>query len=140
MENEQHHPGQSATWHIAIGVVTLLALVPAFLAFHDIGVREADLSAEYGLLVVCGAWILFVAAWLLRTGRKGLSVVSILALAGLAWGTRNGALATPPRTSTYVLTVACFVWFVVLSGILLRSGRQILGQRQPTGSQRGHPR
>jgi hypothetical protein len=131
MKNAQRHPEQSATGPIAIGVVTLLALVLAFLAFHDIGVREVDLSAEYGLLVVCGAWMLFVAAWLLRTGRKGLSVVSILALAGLAWGTRNGALATPPRTSTYVLAAACFAWFVVLSGILLRSGRQILAQRQP---------
>ncbi len=117
---ESNVPARSRIVRAVMACVTLIVLALAFLAFHDIGHGEADLANEYGMLVVGAAWVLFVAVWLLWTGRRVYGALSVVALAGVAWGTRNGALARPPRFGAYAAAIAGFIWLVVLSGIMLR--------------------
>lgn len=127
MENDRRRPSRNVS--VTIACVTLLVLLLAVLALHDIGQGEADLTAEYGFLVVGAGWVLFVSAWLFRIGRRALGVLCILALAGVAWGTRYGALAEPLRLGPYATAIAGFVWLILLSGILLGGVGRDLGRR-----------
>ena len=48
---------------------SVLALLLALAALHDISVKEPDLSNEYSVLAACVAWLIYVSANVYRDAR-----------------------------------------------------------------------
>jgi peptidoglycan/LPS O-acetylase OafA/YrhL len=65
-----------------LGGVTLAAMVLAWLALDDITTDNATrFPAEYSMLAVAGAWLLFIAWQLWRSGSRANSLLTIASLA-----------------------------------------------------------
>jgi hypothetical protein len=108
------------------GVVTSVALLLVYAAFDDIATDNATaFPVEYSLLVVCGAWLFFVAWDLVRRGYRFPGGVSVLAAAAAVWGQRAIVPGGAPgfRLEAGTLIVA-YLWFWALSFWLLWSGRR----------------
>ena len=68
-------------------VVTVVALVIAFLAFDDITTdNSTDFTVEYALLTAGATWLLVLAIRLIRSHHGGLGTTSLLFLAVGLWG------------------------------------------------------
>jgi hypothetical protein len=106
------------------GAVTFAVLLLSFAAFDDITTgNETDLRLEYGALLVCTGWLLFVTFRLIRASHRVLGAISSVALAGALWGQREiGPGITPGPWPAYVLTAAAFLWFIVVAVALLVLG------------------
>jgi len=106
------------------GAVTVAALILSFAALDDITTgKETDFTLEYGVLLVCAGWLLFVTFSLMLASRRVLGVMSFVALAAALWAQREiGPGITPGLWPAYVVTVSAFVWFLIVSGVLLVSG------------------
>ena len=119
---------ESAPWLIGSGAATLLAIVLSFLAFHDVHAGEADLTLEYTILIASAGWILLLAVALIWQGRLAFGVISLVALATIAWLARDAGPLAPASLARDLVATAVFVWFIVLSGTLLRTGFVALGE------------
>ena len=65
-----------------LGGVTLAAMALAWLALDDITTDNATrFPAEYSMLAVAGAWLLFIAWQLWRSGSRANSMLTIASLA-----------------------------------------------------------
>jgi hypothetical protein len=65
-----------------LGGVTLAAMVLAWLALDDITTDNATrFPAEYSMLAVAGAWLLFIAWQLWRSGSRATSLLTTASLA-----------------------------------------------------------
>ena len=67
--------------------------------------------------MACAAWFGFVAASLIRLGRRTLGVLSLVALLGALWAQRGigpGITLWPE----YVAMIAVFLWFLALAATL----------------------
>lgn len=106
------------------GVLTLAALLLSFAAFDDITTgRETGFTLEYGILLACASWLLFVTLRLIRAHRRMLGVISLVALAAGLWGQREiGPGITPGLWPAYVATASAFLWFLVVAFMLFVAG------------------
>jgi hypothetical protein len=104
--------------------VTFAALLLSFAAFDDITTgQETDFTLEYGTLLVCAGWLLFVTFRLSRASHRVLGAISFVVLAGALWRQREiGPGITPGLWPAYVVTASAFVWFIVIAIVLLVSG------------------
>jgi hypothetical protein len=63
----------------------------AIAAFEDITTDSATrFRAAYTVLVVCGAWLMFVAGRLWRSGSRANSVLTVASLAAATWMAAGG--------------------------------------------------
>jgi hypothetical protein len=97
--------------------ITFIALLFVFAAFDDITTDNATaFTAEYLILVVCGAWLLFVACALWRERHRVLGGVSLLCLAIGVWAQRAiGPGIVPGLWPEYVAISGAYAWFWVLA-------------------------
>ena len=110
------------------GALTLAALVLAYLALDDITTDNAvRFPAEYRLLALCGAWLLFVAWRLVRSGSRALAAVTILTVAIAAWVASHGighvrdggwSVFWPE----YLVMTWAWLWGLIVALTLLRRG------------------
>jgi len=104
---------------LVLAFVTVVALYLVWAAFHDITHGEADVTAEYAFLCVCGAWLAYVSVSLIRSRQRALGSVSLAALAAGVWGQREiGPEITAGLWPAHLATVGAFLWFLLLTGIL----------------------
>jgi hypothetical protein len=108
------------------GVITVVALILVFLAFDDITTDNGrTFVVEYSVLLVCACWLVHVTARVLRSGRRVLAAVSILALVLGVWAQRAVRPGIVPGLWTeYVVLSVTYLWFWVLSIALLWLGRR----------------
>lgn len=107
------------------GIITLVVAVLASLALDDITTDNATrFPLEYGILTVAGAWGLFVAYNLLRTGHRAVGTASVLAVGAAAWVAfdglghkRDGGWST--FWPEYSVMLSTWLWFIAVSVILL---------------------
>jgi hypothetical protein len=116
-----------ASVSVAQGAITLVVVVLASLALDDITTdNSAAFLPEYGMLAAAGAWGLFVAYTLLRTGHRFVGTMSMVAVGAAAWVAFDGLghkrdggwSAFWPEYSVMLTT---WVWFIALSVPCLRS-------------------
>ena len=109
-------------------LVTLAALLLAFLAFDDITTDNAtDFSVEYLVLAACFLWLFVLAIRLIREHDVVLGATSLLILAVAAWGQRTiGPRTVASLDPHYLATVAVFAWWFTLALVLLRRGWSLL--------------
>lgn len=114
------------------GAVTCAVLLLSFAALDDITTgNETDLTLEYGALLISAGWLLFVTFRLIRTSRRVLGAISFAVLAGALWGQREiGPGITPGLWPAYVVTASAFLWFLIITIVLLLSGWQSHPERQ----------
>jgi hypothetical protein len=99
---------------------TLAAGYLTWAAFADITHGEPDHKLEHTFLCVCAAWFAFVSIYLLRTRHRTLGVLSLIALAAGLWGQREiGPGVRAGLRPSYLATIGAFLWFLVLSGVLV---------------------
>ena len=106
------------------GAVTFAALLLSLAAFDDITTgNETDFTLEYGALVVCAGWLFFLTFRLIRASRRMLGAISFVALAAAVFAQRElGPGIRPGLWPAYVVTACAFLWFIVVSAVLLVSG------------------
>jgi hypothetical protein len=76
---------------LGLGAVTLAAMVLASLALDDITTDNATgFQTEYTILVVCAAWLMFVAGQLWRSGSRMNSALTVASLAAATWMAADG--------------------------------------------------
>ena len=110
--------------HLQDGFVTVAVLLLIFAAFDDITTDNATtFRLEYTILLACAGWLLVLALRLLRQRHYGLGAVSLLALASAVVAQRAIRPGiTPGFWTEYVVATAVYVWFFVLSLLLLWRG------------------
>jgi hypothetical protein len=115
---------QSGPHLIVGGCATLAAFVLAFLAFDDITTDNATtFTLEYGLLLLCAAWCLFVSIRLIGRGNRVLGILSLVTLTGAVWGQRRiGPGTAPAWQPEYLATATGMLWLLALSAILVVMG------------------
>jgi hypothetical protein len=106
------------------GLMSFVALLLVFAAFDDITTDNTTrFTVEYTALVLCAMWFVFVAADLIRLGRRTLGVLSLVALLGALWAQRGiGPGITPELWPEHVAMTGVFLWFLALSAILVVFG------------------
>jgi hypothetical protein len=106
------------------GFVTLEAVALSFAALDDITTDwSTDFSFEYMWLAICVVWCGFLAVSLMRRGHRVLGTVSLFLLVGGLWAQGGiGPGSHPSWEPQYVATVAAFLWFIVLSVMLMAIG------------------
>jgi len=129
----------------AEAAVTIGLVVLAWLAVDDITTDNARFRPEYTLLVVCGAWYLFLAYDLLKQGYRRLSTTSMLAVAAAVWVASDGlghkrdggwSVFWPE----YTVMLVAWLWFLALAIILIALARRVMptGNRTRLGSLRSN--
>jgi len=120
------------------GALTFAALLLSFAAFDDITTgNETDFTLEYGAVLVCTGWLFVVTFRLIRASRRVLGTVSFVLLAGAIWGLREIEPGiTPGLWPAYVVTASAFLWFIVVSAVLLVSGWRAYPERHTQRAQR----
>lgn len=115
------------------GVLTLAAVLLSVAAFDDITTgSETDFTTEYGALLVCAGWLLVVTFRLIRASRLAVGAPSFVLLAGALWGQREiGPGMTPDLWPAYVVTASAYLWFMVVSVMLIVSGWWAYPERPP---------
>ena len=110
--------------HIRDGLISLCALLLVVAAFDDITTDNAtDFTAEYVVLLICAAWFGYVAFRLTRYGHRTLGILSLVALAGAAWGQQTvGQGTTRGGLPGYLVTAGAIFWFLGLTSTLLFLG------------------
>jgi len=105
------------------GIITIVAVIIAFLALDDISTDTAtSFAVERGALVMCGVWFGLVSWRTRRLGRRGLRNVSLGVTVALALAqSAIGPGTVPSLQIASVVTLAGLGWFAVLAGILVRS-------------------
>jgi hypothetical protein len=110
------------------GGVTLATVVLAYLALDDITTDNAvRFPVEYGVLALCGAWLLFVAWGLVRSGARALAAMSVVTVAiaacvafdGIGHKRDGGWGVFWPE---YLVMAGALLWTIVLAITLLRRG------------------
>lgn len=126
-----HHRRAAAVGLLRDAALTMTAVLVAYAAFDDITTDNATaFTFEYGALILCAAWLLALAIRLIRIQRPVLGGISLLALAAASWGQRAIRPGLVPGLSShYVATASAFVWFAVLSVVLLTLGWRAHPQR-----------
>jgi peptidoglycan/LPS O-acetylase OafA/YrhL len=116
-----HHAERSRRQLLLDAAITLATVLLAFAAFDDITTdRATTFTFEWVGLAVCGVWLLIVSWRLLRSERRWLGSLSVLALfaaVGAGSAIRPG---TGPFQVEYLTTIAGLLWFLGLVGILAR--------------------
>ena len=115
------------------GTLTLIALFLVFAAFDDITTdNDTDFTFEYGLLVICAIWLMFVSFKLFHASRPVLGGISFIALAGAVWAQREVGPDNAAGLAASVTIISAFLWFVVIGVVLLFSGwRAFHGRHTP---------
>ena len=135
MRNINHDTG--TTGHVRDGVITLVVLLLVFAAFDDITTDNATtFGPEYSALVGCAAWLTYVAARLLREGRRMLGGLSALALTAGLWTQhliRPGVV--PGLWPESIVITAAYVWFWGLSLALLWMGCRSASRNRKVSAQ-----
>lgn len=113
------------------GALTFAALLLSFAAFDDITTgNETDFTLEYGAVLVCVGWLFVVTFRLIRASRRVLGAISFVLLAGAVWGQLEiGPGITPGFWPTYAFTASAFLWFIVVSAVLVVSGWRAYPER-----------
>ena len=116
-------------------LITIAVVFLAFAAFDDITTDNArTFPAEHGALFLCCAWVVALAARLVRDGYRGLGLTSFVVLAVAVWGQRAVGPGTIPSSDPHYLGVsAALGWFAVLAAILLVAGWRLHPERQAGG-------
>jgi hypothetical protein len=105
------------------GAVSLAALFLSFAAFDDITTgTETDFTLEYGALLVCAGWLLFVTLELIRASRRALGAASLVALAGALWAQLQIGPEMIAPWPAYAATATAFLWFIGVAVFLVVSG------------------
>jgi hypothetical protein len=134
---QPHVPGRhSAGISLRDGLISFVVILLAFAAFDDITTdNSTHLTVEYTALVLCAVWFVFVAARLIRLGRRTLGMLSLVALLAALWAQRGiGPGITPGRWPEYLAMIGVFFWFLALAAILAVFGWR--GVPRPAISQR----
>ena len=107
----------------AVGFITFVLVILAFLAFHDITSDNATtFTFEYSCLAVCALWAFILAVRLALSRRFALAAISLCVLAAALWGQRSVGPGTLPSLQPYYLaTVSAILWFLGLSVYLFAS-------------------
>lgn len=111
--------------------VIVVALLLSFAASDDITTdNDTDFTLEYGALGICWIAVMLVAAGLLRRGHRVLGVSSAVVLAAALWGSRLAIRPgiVPGWWPEYVVVVGTFLWFALLSVVLLSIGWRALSK------------
>src|SRR5688572_29205196 len=105
----------------ANAAITLVVLFLVYAAFDDITTDNAtSFRVEYTFLVGCAGWLVFVAWSLHRGGHRALGVASFIALASAVWAQYAiGPGMLPGLRPEYVVMIAAYCWFLVLTGAML---------------------
>lgn len=110
--------------HFRDGVITIVVLLLVFAAFDDITTDNATtFRPEYSALIGCAAWLTFVAARLLREGRRILGALSALLVVASVWA--QSAIvhgASPGLRPEGIVIIVTYMWFWGLSFALLWLG------------------
>jgi hypothetical protein len=118
---------------IALGGVTLAAMVLAALALDDITTDNATaFPAEYRVLAACGAWLMIVARELVRSGSRmnaAITLVSVaaatwVAMAGIGHKRDGGWAAFWPQ---YLILMWAWIHGIVVGILLIRRGMRTTG-------------
>jgi hypothetical protein len=105
------------------GAVSVAALLLSFAAFDDITTgHETDFTLEYGALLVCAGWLLFMTLRLMRASHRALGSASLVALAGALWAQREIGSEVIPGWPAYAAIATAFLWFAGVAVFLLVSG------------------
>jgi hypothetical protein len=106
------------------GLISFVVVLLAFAAFDDITTdTSTHFTAEYTALVASAAWCGFVAASLIRLGRRTLGMLSLIALLVGLWAQRGiGPGITRGLWPEYVAMIAVFLWFLALAATLVVLG------------------
>lgn len=109
---------------LVYGVVTIVVMLLVFAAFDDITTDNATaFPLEYRALILSAAWLLIVSIRLLLQRQRALGSISLIALAAALWGQRGIGLGIKPGLwPEYVATTGAFLWFCVLSLVLVYQG------------------
>ena len=126
MDRRTEKPGKtpSSAGLIVDGIVTLVFVVLAWLAFDDITTdNTTSFTVEYTCLLGCAIWCLIAALRLAAKGYFILATASALALGAAVWGQRSiGPGTVPSWQPQYVATVAAILWFLSLPLVLVVLG------------------
>jgi hypothetical protein len=113
------------------GAVSFAALLLSFAAFDDITTgTETDFTLEYGALLVCAGWLLFVTLELIRASRRAIGLASLVALAGAFWAQLQIGPEMIAPWPAYAATAIAFLWFVGVAVFLVVSGWRDHPERQ----------
>jgi hypothetical protein len=105
--------------HRRDAAVTVAVLLLVFAAADDITTdHSTGFPLEYSMLVAGIVWLGFLTWRLLRERHHVLGGLSLLALAGALWGGSAIAPGSTPTSPAYMVTVAAYLWFWILSLIL----------------------
>ena len=103
------------------GAITVVALLLTYAAFDDITTDHATTTfrAEYGFLVGCAVWLLYVSSSLWRGHHRGFGFGSLVALSGALWAHRASGPVVVSRAPEYIAMIAAYLWFWALAGAML---------------------
>ena len=106
------------------GVMTLAALVLAFMAFDDITTdRSTSFRAEYLGLFACAVWGAVLIGRLARRGRSAPAGVCTALLLALLWGQQSiGPGTRASLEQGYVVASAAFLGFLTVAIYLVITG------------------
>jgi hypothetical protein len=115
------------------GVVTLVAIVLAFLAFDDITTdNSTSFRVEYTFLLACVVWGIILIVRLARRGRSTLAGACTGLLLAVLWGQqRIGPGTRASWQPQYVAATAAFAGFLLVAIYLVTKG--IRRVRTPAG-------
>ena len=113
---------------LALGGVTLAAMVMALLALEDITTDNAtQFPLEYRILAVCAVWLLFVAWATFRSGSRVNPALTLASLAAATWlaaggigHKRDGGWAV--FWPQYVVLLWAWIHGVVVGILMIRRG------------------
>lgn len=108
------------------GLLTAGALLLVYAAFDDITTDDAQaFPLEYSFLALCAAWLIVLSVRLLRARRLALGWMSVAALAGAVWAQPAMVRGAPGGwRPEYIVIIAAYIWFWVVTAALIRSGWQ----------------
>ena len=107
------------------GVVTLIAVALAFMAFDDITTdNDTNFVLERAMLIASACWFAWVSWRLVRHGRRTLGEISLCVAILAAFAQQTiGAGIVPGLWTGWVISVLGLVWFAILGGVLMWQNR-----------------
>jgi peptidoglycan/LPS O-acetylase OafA/YrhL len=114
-----HRAERSRRQLLGDAAVTLATMLLAFAAFDDITTdNDTNFTLEWSILAVCGLLLAMVSWRLLRSEHRWLGYISVAVLVAAVGAGSTIRPGISPFQIEYLTTLAGFVWFLGLVGIL----------------------